>query len=268
MTTGTLQMLRYEVDFTEYLRWPELSQSTLKRGRDSMAHLRAAWDDELVMEPTDDMVLGSALHTTFLEPEHAATRIAVWANGVRRGAAWDGFCMEHAGKYILTSNQHVRLVGMVKSLRKHPEVRKWLSKIEAVEVSTTGTLQSINMKGRVDALTADPLIDLKKVCDGDPRNFARQAYDFGYHIQAHVYSSLFQRDRFILMTVEDQPPYDVVPYELSDEYMRRGEMETNDLLAKVVECLASGVWPGRTSKVETLREPSWIMPLEQELKIS
>src|SRR5688572_22040706 len=98
------------VPFADYLRWPFLSQSTLKEGRNSMAHLKARLDGQRSITVTDDMVLGSALHCAFLEPELMLQKVAVWDGDARRGKAWDEFCEENAGCFLLTRNMHTKLV--------------------------------------------------------------------------------------------------------------------------------------------------------------
>lgn len=256
MTIG----IHEDVPLADYLGWDCWSRSAIMAGQESMAHAHAAKNDELERKITDDMVLGSALHTAFLEPELAATKIAVWTGAARRGGEWEDFKAANAGRSLLTGGQHEKLIGMVRSLRRHPEVRRWLAKIESTEVSAVGLLDGLMVKGRTDALTADPLIDLKKVVSGNKRTIGRTVYDFGYHIQAAVYTRLFKRSRFILMTVEDSPPYDVAPYELSPAFIGRGWDEARKVIDGIKECEATGLWPGRCSSIETLDEPEWLAP--------
>jgi hypothetical protein len=246
------------VPFAQYLAWPHMSQSTLKEGRTSMAHLKAAWDEERVLEPTDDMILGSALHVAFLEPETMLDRVVKWSGGARRGGDWKAFSADNAHRIILTDCQYMHLQGMLRSLRKHPEVRRWLSRIEDVEVSCAGELEGVPFKGRVDALSDDPIVDLKKVRSNDPRLIRRAVYDLGYYMQGAIYTRLFKRDRFMLITVEDKPPYDVVAHEVSPIYLGRGWDEARELLGQVSKCLITGHWPGRSDTIQTLDEPTWL----------
>lgn len=252
--------IHLDVPFSEYLRWPLLSQSTLKEGRNSMAHLKARLDGERHKAPTDDMVLGSALHTCFLEPELASQRIAVWeSDGPRRGKAWDEFCLDNPGRFLLTKDMSKKLIGMVRSLRRHKCVREWLGKIEHTEVSIVGEVHGVPMKGRCDALTTDPLVDLKKVQSGDLYLFRKNALSFGYDIQAYTYSQMFDRERFMLITVEDFPPYDVVPYEFSPAMLRVGKRETIRLLEDYKRCLETKQWPGRSAEVVELEPPEYAL---------
>lgn len=247
------------VPFTDYLQWPIASQSTLKHGRESMAHLKAAMDGERLIEPTDDMILGTALHTAFLEPSEVDARIAVWAGGRRYGKEWTLFNEENKERIIITEQQEYQLAGMVESLRKCKLVSDLINDVE-VELGAVGHFHGWMMKARCDVLSAGAIIDLKKVRTADPRKFTYAAIDYGYHIQAAVYRKLFERERFILVCVEDQPPYDVVPYELSPAFIRAGEAEAARIIERAIECEKTGIWPGRSGgEICQLEPPEWLL---------
>lgn len=245
------------VPFADYLRWPLMSNSRLKHGEASMAHLRAALDGERVIVPSDDMLLGSALHVAFLEPELVPERVIVWKDGTRRGADWEAFKADNAGKIILTEARYAQLCGMVPSMRKHPWVREIIGQIESTELSAIGTIRGVPFKGRCDALTSDIIIDIKKVRSGDVRAFTNAVLSFGYHTQGHCYRKLFNRDRFVLLTVEDEAPFDVVPYELSPAFLRHGERDTNVILDQYKFALRTNQWPGRSGDIVQLEVPEW-----------
>lgn len=247
------------VPFADYLQWPIPSQSTLKHGRESMAHLKAAMDGERLIEPTDDMILGTALHTAYLEPDEAAERIAVWAGGRRYGKEWTLFREANKGQIIITESQKYQLAGMVESLRQSKLVSWMTSRVE-VEVGVVGDFHGWLMKARCDAISSGAIVDLKKVRSADPRKFTYSIVEYGYHIQAAVYRRLFDRDRFILVCVEDQPPYDVVPYELSPAFVRAGETEAARIIERAQECEKTGIWPGRSGgEVCQLEPPEWLL---------
>ncbi len=257
--------LSFNVPFAEYLGWPELSRSTLKEGRRSMLHLKAAWDGESRKKVTDDMTFGSAGHVAFLEPSQVQNKVAVWdsdENGRRYGKKWDAFCQEHSGKYILTTSQNERLTGAVAALRRHPEVRRWLDKIDNVEVCSRGNIHGVPFKARCVALTSDPLIDLKFTDDCDPRAVVKSVIAFGYDLQAYLYTELFNRDRFMLICVEPEPPYDVVAYELSPAFIRCGKFIAGDLINQVKHAMENNRWPGRCDQAILLEPPEWAIPQE------
>lgn len=253
------------VPFDDYLAWPHLSQSTIKEGRKSMAHMRAAMDAS--REPTDAMLLGSALHVAFLEPELMLERVTKWEHR-RAGADWEAFKHDNAGRIILTDKAHHHLVGMVRSLRQHAEVRKWLARIDATEVSAVGDFFGTTCKARADALTSDPLIDLKTVADGDPRKVRNQAWELGYYIQAAVHTHLLKRDRFVLLTVESTPPYDVAAWEFPPAFIAAGETEAREICDRYRECARAGFWPGRSQTIQTLEAPPWIDTTPTKVRIA
>ncbi len=190
-----------------------------------------------------------------------ANRVILWPkkNGPRRGKDWDAFCDEHRSKIILTDGYHEKLIGMVKALRKKPIVREWLSRVECVEVSAIGDVHGSMFKCRADALTDDPLWDLKKTRCTDDRSINAAIINFGYHIQAYVYKQVFQRDRFCLGFVEDTPPHDVRIVELSEAWLKLGREETLLLVHGYQHCKKTGEWPGRSDKIEAIEPPSYLV---------
>lgn len=254
------------VPFEDYLRWPCLSQSTIKEGRNSMAAMRAAVLGERVKVPTDDMILGSAMHAAFLEPETMPTRVVKWEGGARRGGDWESFRQDHADKIILTDVMHAKLTGMVQAVRAHPYVRRSiLPAIEAVEVSAVGTIEGHAVKGRADALMPGMVLDLKKMQSADHARVTSTVLNFGYHIQAAIYKRLFGRERFVLLVVEDSPPFDVVPYELSPAFIRAGDRDAMGFIQAYRHCLETGRFPGRSDDLVMLEVPEWAVSGETEL---
>lgn len=243
----------------EYRKWPLPSQSQFKAGRASMAHMKAAMEAG-DSAPTDAKRLGSALHVAFLEPKLMLEKVVKWEGAARRGAEWTAFAAEHAHQTILTAPQHAQMVGMVRSLRAHPFVKAWQSKSQDVEVSAIGEYCGVLCKGRCDALTPDPLVDVKKVRSGDLRTFTSDILKYGYHMQAALYRRLFDRERFVLVAVEDRAPYDVVPYELSPSMLKLGDDQLQALVFGYRECLRTGEWPGRSSEIVMVEPPEWAMP--------
>lgn len=244
-------------NFAAYLGWDLPSQTTIKEIERSPAHYVAAIEGDRKKTPTDAMTLGSGLHVAFLEPLELHARVVEWTGRQRRGKEWDEFTAEHEGKYILTPGLYAAMEQMVESLRRHPFVRDWADKVTSVETSVVGEFHGLGMKGRCDALTPDPLVDIKKVRSGSVRMFRNAVVDFGYDVQAAVYRELFNRDRMVLLTVEDQPPYDVVPYELSPAFLRRGERKATEYVEKILECQERGEWPGRSDVAVMLDPPDW-----------
>lgn len=252
--------IHHDIPFAEYLQWPYWNQSALKQAMNSMAHVRNAMDGDRT--PTDDMNLGSALHTAFLEPDELDSRVIEWTGSARRGKEWESFREDHADKVILTEGYYANLLGMVDAMRRHPFVQRWSDRIEAVEVSFVGEVDGLMCKGRIDALTDDPLVDIKKVASADKRLVTNTVMNLGYHIQGALYRRLTGRDDFVILCVEGTAPFDVVPYRMRPDLLALGDAQLDWIIPAVKTCEESGRWPGRHEFdcADELEPPSWAIP--------
>ena len=248
------------VPFREYLTWDLPSQSTLKAAANSPLHLKAAVDGESRIEATDEMMLGTAMHVAFLEPEQMSQHVVCWEGDRRAGAAWVAFCAEHDGKTILTEGFYARLVGMTRALRKHPVVRSLSSRITRTELSVVGDVFGTVCKGRIDGEGDGLLVDLKTCRSAGTRQFTKSAMELGYHVQAAHYCALMPGREFVMVAVENLPPHDVVAFRLDKQFMRAGEDDLLVYIQMYQECLRTGNWPGRSNDVVTLTLPEWAQP--------
>ena len=262
MSIDTQIMLGIEP--ARYRSWGEISQSIIKHGRSSMAHLRAAWDRALAgeSEPTDAMQLGTAVHAMALEGQAGYDRIAAWSGGIRRGKAWDAFEADaiNAGKILVTTAQYDTAARITDAIGAAPQAQNLLLTIAATEVTARGFWNGLPVKGRADAITSDhsTVIDLKVCRSTEPTAFMRSAFALGYHIQAAVYLRLFDAKRFVIIAVESSEPHDVVVYEFSPQVIRFATAEVDRIVAGVLRCIDSGKWPGRSAEVETIQLPAWM----------
>jgi PDDEXK-like domain of unknown function (DUF3799) len=243
----------------DYRSWPEMSQSMLKHGRKSMAHLRHAIDTGEQVE-TDSMRAGSAWHIAVLEPETFRDRVACW-DGVRRGKAWDEFeaeCLQ-SKRITLTRTQYDTIRAAAKAVQACPFASQYFSAVEYTERSARGMFGGIPFKARADAITAERcIIDLKLTRSTDPVTYIRSAIAFGYHIQAAVYLDLFRASRFIMLACESSAPYDCVPFEFAPALIRQGREEALSLCAQYSRCVETGVWPGRSSDIVAIEMPEYM----------
>lgn len=250
--------------FAEYLAIPALSQSVLQHGRNdfgSMKHLQAAMIIESVEKVTDQMVLGQAVHTAFLEPELAADRIATYTGDRRVGKEWDQFRFENSGRIILTRTAAEKLQGVVNALRANEQMQKWMNAVQQVEMSCIGSIQRLPFKGRCDALMPAVIADLKMIPSTDERAVDARIWEFGYHIQGWIYTKLFNRPRYALAFVESESPWDVRTVELSPEWLKLGEKEATGIIEQVKFCrkkYGGKPWPGRYRHIDVIKPPEWV----------
>lgn len=245
----------YSMPFTDYLALPHWSQSTLKEARKSAAHAKAAKDFKA--EASDAMILGTALHLAFLEPDEAKDKIVTWEGKVRRGREWEEFKSLYQDKIVLTVNQTAQLAGMMQSMRASSYIAEISKLISDVEITEIGQVCGIFCKGRVDALAGSTIFDIKKVASGDPFKFQRAIVDYAYDLQGAMYCELFEAETFILLTIEDELPYDIVPYEMSPAMLRNGARKLEACAAVIRQAEKTGLWPGRSAAPVLLEPMEW-----------
>jgi len=247
----------YDVSFADYRAWPEISQSNVKEGRTSMLLMKHSIDHP--KPATDGMNLGSAVGYAFLEPELLPEKVVLWEGETRAGDVWKAFKKLHNKKIILTKGYYSNLKGMLKALRKHPQIKAWTASKGETEVARVAEIMGIRIKGRTDKLTDDPIYDLKSsAAELDEGKFINQLIKLGYHIQGAIYCKIFQRNRFILGVVESKPPHDVVCYELDPDLLAFGLREAKLLISSWKYCCEQQHWPGRSEEIVSIGLPKWL----------
>lgn len=102
------------------------------------------------------------------------------------------------------------------------------------------------------------LADLKTCRSANPRQFSRQIFTCGYHLQAAWYLDLYTAAtgedriewRFVLS--ENVPPYQPGRRLLSEEYLALGRQQYRAALALYCRCLADDYWPAWDDGQNTL----------------
>lgn len=101
--------------------------------------------------------------------------------------------------------------------------------------------------------------DLKSCRCGLPRVFQRQAFQFGYHVQAGFDLDLLQaatgedRNTWCLIVQENFPPYEPGKRMVSESLLEIGRQTYKHALARYAACLASGRWPGYDDHADAIQ---------------
>lgn len=95
------------------------------------------------------------------------------------------------------------------------------------------------------------LVDVKSTASAVEDKFARKAGELGYHLQAVLYQRIDRIVRgasaekdFLHVVIENEPPFDVVFYELKEKERQAGVQRLNRSLDIYKLCQTHGVWPG------------------------
>jgi len=237
----------------EYHANKAISKSRLDRIHKSIESDQVPWG-----EPTASMILGSALHTAFLERDKFEDEYYVIKGmGLKKDfvsdylskhkgckkkdadLAWDDHKKEHEelnehhkGKTLLTENQLETVGKMVDKLASFPVTKK-LFEDGKPEVSLFWDQLDIECKARPDWVTERKgdgryLIDLKTTLDASPEGFPRSVLKYRYHVQAAWYLKAAricygeEIADFIFLVVENKPPYSVGAYTLGPASLDEG----------------------------------------------
>lgn len=234
--------------------------SRLKFLSKSPASYRAAM--KTPPEATDAMTLGAVAHLATLEPETLTERVAVWADGTRRGKSWDSFEAANAGKLIVKTDDYEKAMAMARAIRASPMAAPYVTGGKA-EVSVQWEEMGVQLKGRIDYLTPSCVVDVKFTRDASPEAFGRQMFASLVHAQLAMYRAGEGHSLpCALVACENTGTNIVQVYRLTEEHLEQGTKEYRAWLATLRACQTSGLWPGYWTEPMDLQFPRWANPEE------
>ena len=168
-----------------------------------------------------------------------------------------------AGLVPLLRKDFLIATRMRNAVRRHPIASRILSQGTAeVSFYWEDQLTGVTLRGRVDWLRDNAIVDVKTTIDASPRGFAKQAANFGYHLQAPMYQDGIEaltgkRLPFVFIAVEKEAPHLVGVYTLDGEALSVGAEKNRAAIDVYASCESSGVWPAWSDDVEELSLPRW-----------
>lgn len=273
MSTAEVLMLTNDEYHQQH---PGISNSAKECFRQSRELYRAQYIDKSIPwpEPTEAMLLGTAIHAAILEPDWFKANYVVRPKCDRRttagkadSAAWDA---ENGGKTCidLESMQTVNAVReaamanrIVRTILEEtpPEMREHT-------ISWTDAETGLECKSRRDIAHKNMLADLKTF--GTPMSaaaVAKRVASLGYHRQAAFYLSgefAFSSgdDKpFVFMFLGTKPPYSVGVFDIDCDDIAFGHKQNMETLAEMERCRAYPLLytPYYTTEIQTLCLPKW-----------
>lgn len=222
--------------------------STLKAMGQSPAHYRQAVIAE--RKDTPAMALGRAVHLMVLR----TAMPFVYDGGDRRGKGWDMFkAAVPAGADILTRSEYDRALAMKESVEAHTDAVRLLKGDR--EQTLSWSIAGRQCEGTPDVIGDGYVTDLKTTATANPQRFMPHAIRMAYHAQLAWYADAVDevgmphaRDLYIV-AVESYAPYPVVVYQLTPHARDQGLRMCRLWLDQVVNCEASGTWPGYAQSI-------------------
>lgn len=240
---------------------PGVSVSRLKR------FAAAAAKAFVAVEETNAMRLGTLLHTVVLQPETVGEKyhLTDLKRINDREKATRAEIERAAGRELLKRADYEHALRVRDALFKNRVLREVFEHPDGIVTEQsfahideeTGLLR----RGRSDIFAPGLglIADLKRTQDASEYAIQQAISRLKYHWQADSYQCGYEallgaRPDFLFFFVEaDDPPYLVHPAEVDADSMDAASVQVRAALRAYAECLKTGIWPGYTDGITTIR---------------
>ena len=236
-----------EKKLTEELIYP-ISNSKLGAFKRSPLHLyHYVFDPD---EQTYAQKIGKAFHSCILEPDDFENNYVKAPNVDRRTkegkAMYSEFAINNINKTIINEEDYVKILRMKDSLYKSSVCVDILNRIKTTEIEKRWTNKDtdLRMRGFIDAVGDNFLLELKTCQDADPNKFQRDAMNYSYNRQAAVYldsDESYTDYDFYFIAVEKESPYAVSIHKCSKELLNHGKNQYLNLLQEYKNWVKRGM---------------------------
>lgn len=222
------------------------------------------------------LIDGAALHCLVLTPDQFTKDFSVLPALNRRTREGKALYQQilSQGKPIISANTFAKLEAMGGAILNHPT--SVLLKEGVAENSYLWQDKDTGLmcKCRPDYLRRLVVVDIKTCQDASYEAFQRSILDHRYHVQGAYFldgvASALQdgvkRD-FILIAVENTPPFAVAAYKLDDGLLELGrEIYKKDLQKYKIHTEHPELWQGYSAEVMDMTAPNWAKKNQPEVK--
>lgn len=281
----------YELTFDDYKKIPAINKSGLDLIAVSPLHYYDAHlaPDREPREPTDDMKLGSAIHTMILEPKEFNDRYVISPEDAPKRPTkaqinakkpspdsiaaiefWNKFDLEKGEREVISA-EDVQICQAINNRFKSSRVVQSLFEGGKTEVTMIwkkmvdlgdGNSVEVLCKGRVDLLS-HIMLDLKSAMSAQKAKFGKKASDLLYQVQAAWYSdgwSILNDGAtipFVFGAFEKKRPFACAFFLASEKNLNQGRIIYEILLQRYAKAMASGIWEGYPDSIQELILPPW-----------
>ena len=250
----------------DYRSDPSWNQSFLKKMMISPAHAKAS----IGKPPTDAMEFGSALHAYVLEPASFFDRYHVYdklngttKEGKAQRADVERICATTGAK-PLPKDDFTLISAMWDAIADNSLAAGYIFGGEGQNEKPlfwNCHFTGAPCKALLDrVIPGTAIVDLKKIGKtATLKAVWNQVFDFGYDFQGAFYQEGWRKLTgevlpFILVFVEDEPPFGVRVVQLDPEMMPNALLKCIKALERALECQQSGQWPAYEQKIITIGE--------------
>lgn len=249
-----------ELDEATYHRAPGLSYSGAKVLLDAPARYR--YERDHPPTPKREYDLGKVAHALILgkgEDFYVVDDVTDWrtkaAQAKRDKARADGLIP-------ILGHEYTAACSMMLAVRASPAAQLFNLGEAEVSLSWVDEQTGVPLRGRVDWLHPNAIVDVKTCEKASPAAIRRAVYDFGYTIQAAAYSEGVRANGlgaqpFIFVFVEKTAPHLVTVAQLDEDAYAYGERRWRDAIDLYDACVQADNWPAYAADIETISLPAW-----------
>jgi hypothetical protein len=281
-TSQTGALLIKDQPFSEYQKIDALNHSTLKVIERSPAHCFASKIN--AGRPSTAAMRRGNLVQAFVQGE----RFVRW-DGERRTKAgkeeYEALCLEHGINKVITADEYDQAEGMSAAVLGHPVAGSIWGPDHKADIIVEPTIlfehtsellgqgKVLQCKARPDAVlpASCTLIDLKTTTDASPGAFERKVFEYSMHTQLEYYRIALAQCGYdikhaLLVAVEDEPPYAVAVYRVTDDVLKLANGQLTAWLNKYCACTRMNRWPAYDPGVVDIGLPAWaVRKIEEQI---
>ena len=221
-----------------------------------------------VREPeTPAQIFGSLVHCAVLEHEKLERRyVSIPEEMNKRKTEWKDFQTEHEGKRLVTAEQYATALAIREAVHSHPKASLLLGEGVAEKAMwANDPVTGVLVKTKPDFYNPklEFLVDLKTTINAGAEKFARDSFNYRYHVQDAFYTDVagwagVPVKGFAFIAVEKEPPFAVAVYVLDDDSREVGRITYRTDLNTYAECYKTQNWHGyHKNDIVGLRLPNW-----------
>lgn len=242
-----------------------ISASMLKEMNKTPLHCYHMMNSE--REETEALLFGRQFHAFILDgEEHFNTMFRVQSfNWTTIDGRKEKAEFERLGLKRISPSHLAAILGMDRAIKNHREASKLFDECQSREMAIIweDKVTGAECRCKPDGMNQHGLFDLKSTNDASPEAFQRDAFKYGYHIQASHYTNGHKAaygdvgQKFSFIVVEKEAPFAVAVYEFDEETKSFANTLTERLISDFVQCKDNSVWPGYSTKTQYISIPNW-----------
>lgn len=209
---------------------------------------------------TRNMEIGSAFHSSTLEPDLFKRDYRIVECDARTSTLYKQACKDHPSAQVLTLGEAETVRGMTEGVYKNRKLRSIITLPGTAEVAyfAIDPDTGLTIKCKFDWLThCNISLDIKKTQDARRHKFSGSINTYMYHMQDAFYRHVFKcatgedLQEFYFGAVEEQKPHASNRWRLGPESRKKGEALFREALTTLAICLDRGDFPAYPDDDET-----------------